>query len=275
LTAAAAVDEAKGALEQTQRLVAVARQTADASAADAERAGYDARRYEDLVKTSDASRQRYEQAVADARGTEARLRGARGSVSATETQVEQARARLDDANAAPQRVAMKEAQLANASAVAAQARAALHQAQLNLAYTKVVAPVSGRVTRRGVEPGDVIQHGQALTNLVADPPWVVANFKETQLTRMRPGQPVRIRVDALPDLRLKGHLDSVQPGSGSRFELLPPENATGNFVKVVQRVPVKILFDGLDVETMHRLGPGMSVEPVVDVGAPGTAPSGK
>src|SRR5262249_25698868 len=123
---------------------------------------------------------------------------------------------------------------------------------------------------RGVEPGDVIQRGQALTNLVADPPWVVANFKETQITRMRVGQPVSVRVDALPDLHLSGHVESVQPGSGARFTLLPPENATGNYVKVVQRVPVKILLDNIDAATMHRLGPGMSVVPTVDVGAPGT-----
>ena len=269
-TAAAAIDEAKSALQQMQHEVGVAREQVDVSAADAERAGYDAKRYADLVKTSDASRQRYEQALADARSGEAKVRGARGSVSATETQVAQAQARLADANAAPQRIAMKEAQLANASAQVAQARAALRQAELNLSYAKIVAPVDGRVTRRAVEPGDVIQHGQALTNLVADPPWVVANFKETQLVRMRPGQPVRVRIDSQPDLRLKGHLDSVQPGTGSRFALLPAENATGNYIKVVQRVPVKILLDELTPEIMHRLGPGMSVVPVVDVGAPGT-----
>jgi len=100
---------------------------------------------------------------------------------------------------------------------------------------------------------------------------VTANFKETQLARMKPGQPAAIRIDALPDRVFKGHVDSVQPGSGSRFTLLPPENATGNYVKVVQRVPVKILFDNLDAATMHRFGPGMSVEPTVDVGAPSTS----
>jgi membrane fusion protein (multidrug efflux system) len=163
---------------------------------------------------------------------------------------------------------MKEAALANANSQAAQARAALQQAELNLSYTKLVAPVSGRVTKRSVEPGNVIQRGQILTDLVADPLWVVANFKETQVTLMKTGQPVTIRVDALPGLRLKGHVESMQPGSGSRFTLLPPENATGNYVKVVQRVPVKIVLDGIDAATMHRLGPGMSVVPTVDVGAP-------
>ncbi len=270
VTATAGVDQARQALEAAQHQVAVLRQTADASKADAERAASDVRRYEDLVRTSDASRQRYEQAVADARGSEARFKGSRASITAAEAQVAEAQARLDDANAAPQRVAMKTAQLAVASAQVEQARAALQQAQLNLSYTKVLAPAAGRVTKRGVEPGDVIQHGQALTNLVADPPYVVANFKETQLRRMHPGQPVTIRIDAMPDLRLTGHVDSIQPGSGSRFTLLPPENATGNFVKVVQRVPVKILFDNIDAATMHRFGPGMSVVPTVDVSAPGT-----
>ena len=269
VSSAAAVDQAKSALALALHQVAVARQQADASEADATRAGSDFKRYEDLVKTSDASRQRYEQAVAEARGSEARLRGARGSVSASESQVAEAQARLDDANAAPQRISMKEAQLATAKALVAQAEAALHQAQLNLSYTKVGASVSGRIAKKAVEPGNVIQRGQILSDLVADPLWVIANFKETQLARMKIGQPVSIRINSLPDLRLKGHVDSFQPGSGSRFALLPPENATGNYVKVVQRVPVKIVFDGVDVTTMHRFGPGMSVVPTVDVGAPG------
>jgi membrane fusion protein (multidrug efflux system) len=270
VTANANFEEAKNGLEQVQHQVSATQQQTDAAKADAERAASDVKRYEDLVRTSDASRQRYEQAVADARGTDAREKAARATVTATQAQVAQAIARLDDAKAVSQRIAMKEAQLATAIAEVARAQSALHQAELNLSYTKVVSPLTGRVTKRGVEPGDVIQRGQALTNLVADPPWVVANFKETQLTRMQPGQPVSVRVDAFPSMRLHGHVDSVQPGSGSRFALLPPENATGNYVKVVQRVPVKIVLDGLDAATMAQLGAGMSVEPTVDVGAPGS-----
>ncbi len=195
VSSAAAVDQAKSALALALHQVAVARQQADASEADATRAGSDFKRYEDLVKTSDASRQRYEQAVAEARGSEARLRGARGSVSASESQVAEAQARLDDANAAPQRISMKEAQLATAKALVAQAEAALHQAQLNLSYTKVGASVSGRIAKKAVEPGNVIQRGQILSDLVADPLWVIANFKETQLARMKIGQPVSIRIE--------------------------------------------------------------------------------
>jgi len=276
VTATAGVAQARDSLAQAQHQVAVVRQQAEASQADAIRAASDIKRYTDLVKTSDASRQRYDQALADARSTEARFRGSLSSVTAAQSQVAVAQAQLDDANAAPQRIDVKAAQVAVAAGQVEQAQAALRQAELNLSYTKVVAPVSGRLTKRAVEPGDVIQRGQALTELVADPPWVTANFKETQLARMRVGQPVSIHVDALPDLQLMGHVASIQPGSGSRFTLLPPENATGNYVKVVQRVPVKILFDHLDTATMHRFGPGMSVEPTVDVGAPGTeATTGK
>ncbi len=271
VSANAGLDEAKNALDQIQHQVSVVQQQKDAAQADADRAASDVKRYEDLVKTSDASKQRYEQAVADARGSEARQKAAGSTVTATRAQVAQAQARLDDANAIPQRIAMKEAQLAIAKSEVARAQSALHQAELNLSYTKVVAPVAGRVTKRGVQAGDVIARGQALTNLVADPPWVVANFKETQLVRMKPGQPVKVRVDAFPDLRLKGHVDSIQPGSGSRFALLPPENATGNYVKVVQRVPVKIVLDDLDDTTLRKLGAGMSVEPTVDVGADGVS----
>ena len=275
ITSAAAIDQAKGELDQMQHEVQVAKLSADASAADAERAGYDAKRYADLVKSDDASRQRYEQAVADARSSEAKLKGAQRSVNASQTQIDQAQAKLADANAAPNRVAMKEAALVNAQAQVAQAEATLHQAELNLSYTKILAPVAGRITKKAIEPGNVIQRGQILANLVPDPLWVVANYKETQIVRMRPGQPATIKVDAAPELHLKGHVDSLQPGSGSRFTLLPPENATGNFVKVVQRVPVKIVLDGVDAATMHRLGPGMSVEPTVDVSVENPPPAAK
>ncbi len=267
ITAAANLEQARHALDEAQHQVGVARQQADAQEADSARYGSDVKRYSDLVKTDDASRQRFEQAEADARGSEARARAARQSVTASEAQAAQAQARLQDATAVPQRIAMKEAALATADAQVQIAQAAVKQAGLNLSYTKILAPMSGRVTKRSVEPGDVIQRGQALTNLVVDPPWVVANFKETQLGRMRPGAPVRIGIDAYPSLSLKGHVESIQPGSGSRFTLLPPENATGNFVKVVQRVPVKIVFDQLDAATMRLLAPGMSADPDVDVGA--------
>jgi len=137
-------------------------------------------------------------------------------------------------------------------------------AELNDSYTKVFAPESGRVTRKSVEPGDYVQVGQNLLALIPSNIWVTANFKENQLRLMRPGQPVEIEVDALGGKKFKGHIDSIQMGSGAAFSLLPPENATGNYVKVVQRVPVKIRFDSIP-DVGLPLGPGESVVPTIKV----------
>jgi membrane fusion protein, multidrug efflux system len=144
------------------------------------------------------------------------------------------------------------------------ARQRLNQATLQLSYTTITAPEAGRVTRRAVEEGMFVEPGQQLMAIVTDDLWVVANFKETQLAHIRPGQPVDIRVDAYPGHRFRGHVDSIQAGTGARFSLLPPENATGNYVKVVQRVPVKIVFDE-PPDPNFPLGPGMSVVPRVHV----------
>ena len=142
--------------------------------------------------------------------------------------------------------------------------AAVEQAELNLGYTKIKAPIDGYVTKEAVAIGDYLQVGQTLMALVPPRVWVIANFKETQLRSMRPGQPATISVDAYPNLKLQGGVDSIQAGSGAAFSLLPPENATGNYVKVVQRVPVKIVLD--EQQQMQRvLGPGMSVVPSVTV----------
>jgi len=161
--------------------------------------------------------------------------------------------------------------IADAAVVAAQgddakARADLQRAQINLGYCQIRAPESGRITRKNVEPGEYVSVGEALLALVPPQVWVVADFKETQLTYMRPNQPVSIHVDAYPDQEFSGRVESFQAGTGSRFSMLPAENATGNFVKIVQRVPVKILLDpdqtnGSDV----LLAPGMSVEAEVKV----------
>jgi len=133
------------------------------------------------------------------------------------------------------------------------------QAQLNLSYTKISAAEAGSVANKTVEVGNYVQPGQVLLSIVPDTLYVTANFEETQLTRVRPGQRTTIRVDAFPGLRLEGRVDSLQRGTGSQFALLPPENATGNFVKVVQRVPVKITFNEPG-EALHWISPGMSVE---------------
>jgi membrane fusion protein (multidrug efflux system) len=271
-TTGAAIDQARQAVQQAKQQVSSARQQADAAGADAVRAAADVKRYDDLFQKAVASKQRLEQAMADARSTNAHWRAAQMDAIAAQAGQAQAEARLTDALAAPQRVAQKEAQLANAKALVAQAQANLRGTELNLSYTRLVAPQAGRIGRRAVNAGDVVQKNQTLTNLVVDPPWITANFKETQLTRMHPDQPVSVSIDAFPGHVFHGHVESIQPGSGARFSLLPPENATGNYVKVVQRVPVKIVFDDLADGMVHRLSPGMSVVPEVDVGAKPDAP---
>lgn len=153
----------------------------------------------------------------------------------------------------------------SAEAQVAVAQARLAQAEKDLADTKVIAPEAGIVTDRGVEQGAYVQTGQQLFSLLPAERWVIANFKETQIAHMKPGQPVDIRIDAYGSRHFKGHVDSIQRGSGVRFSLFPPENATGNYVKIVQRVPVKILFDEGQLTDDVVIGPGMSVVPTVDV----------
>ena len=179
-------------------------------------------------------------------------------------QVAQAEAAIREADQVAQTVAQAEARVRELDAQVALAKARLDQAALDLSWTNVVAPQDGWITRRNVEQGNYVAAGQAIMALVTNQLWVTANFKEDQLNRMRPGQPVDITVDAYSDLRLKGHVDSIQLGSGQRFSAFPAENATGNFVKIVQRVPVKILIDsGLDPDRPLPLG--LSVNPVVRV----------
>ncbi len=189
-------------------------------------------------------------------------------------ELRRAEAQLASAKSAPKQVAQSRSQAVGAEADAARAQADVHQAQLNLSYTKIYAPVAGHVTRKNVELGAYVQVGQPLLAVVEPDVWVVANFKETQLSAMRPGQPVTVNVDTYPGIDFKAHVDSVQRGSGARFSLLPPENATGNYVKVVQRVPVKIAFDDPRQISQYVLGPGMSVVPTVNVAMAGKSASG-
>lgn len=188
----------------------------------------------------------------------------KSQLNEAQTTVGQAKSRLGQAKGQTLQVGVTRSQADAYSADIEQAEAALKQAELELSYTRVTAPEPGRVTRKSVEPGAFIQTGQSLFALVPKDLWVVANFKETQLKRMRPGQPVSIRVDAYPDFDFEGRIDSIQSGTGARFSLLPPENATGNYVKVVQRMPVKIVFDK-PLPGDLTMGPGMSVTPVVTV----------
>ncbi|HXI69820.1 MAG TPA: HlyD family secretion protein [Verrucomicrobiae bacterium] len=189
-------------------------------------------------------------------------------IDAAETQVRSTAADVlvarNKISAAEAQSALSLASVGTAKAKIAQSEAALRQAELNLSYTKITAPEAGRVTRRVVEQGNYIQPGQSLLAIVPKNIWVIANYKETQLTHMRPGQPVAVEVDAYPQFKFKGHVDSIQNGAGARFSLFPPENATGNYIKVVQRVPVKIVLDETP-ESDLALGPGMSVDPKVRV----------
>ncbi|EKM6459665.1 HlyD family secretion protein [Cronobacter dublinensis] len=176
-----------------------------------------------------------------------------------------AKAQLEVAEQVQLQIRQQETNVEARESQVAQARAQLQTADLNLSYTEVRAPFDGFVTKRNVQNGTLVQAGSALFSLVSPEIWVVANFKESQLERMRPGDKVSISVDAFPDLELEGHVESIQQGSGSRFSAFPAENATGNFVKIVQRVPVKIVIDkGLE-HWDQPLPLGLSVEPEVTV----------
>ncbi|MGF6542366.1 HlyD family secretion protein [Paraburkholderia youngii] len=178
--------------------------------------------------------------------------------------VEQARAQQRTASLVPQQLREAEASVDERRQQVHQAEAQLEQAQLNLSYCEVRAPSDGWITRRNVQLGSFLTAGVSLFSIVTPQVWITANFKESQLERMRPGDKVKVEVDAYPKLDLRGHVDSVQLGSGSRFSAFPTENATGNFVKIVQRVPVKIIIDeGLPRD--HPLGLGLSVTPKVNL----------
>ncbi len=211
-----------------------------------------------------AAQSRVDEADAALGSAEENYRQSLAQVDVTRSQVEESRGRLQDANAAPERIDVSQSQLETAEAGIAAADAAVHEAELELSYAKIVAPEDGYVTRKTVEEGQLVQVGTPLMAISqSDEIWVVANFKETQLEDMQIGQPVTIKVDAYPGKSFRGKVESFQVGTGSRFSVLPPENATGNYVKVVQRVPVKIVFDEQPDKVL--LAPGMSVEPTVKV----------
>jgi membrane fusion protein (multidrug efflux system) len=224
-----------------------------AAAAAATRAKADFERSQELRQQNTISQQEFDSAQAVAQQAEANLNAARQKAAADESRITEAGAQL---NATEAGVSMALAQFR-------QAQTSVQAAQLNLSYTKIFAPSDGRVTRKAVEAGDYVQTGQTLLSIVPNEVWVVANFKESQLKHMKPGQPALVEIDALGKT-LRAHVDSVQAGSGARFSLLPPENATGNYVKVVQRVPVKIVFDE-PLPAGHVIGPGLSVTPDVQV----------
>lgn len=189
---------------------------------------------------------------------------ASAQLRSAEAELASARAQLEVASQVKLQIRQQETNVEARARQVDQAKAQLETAELNLSYTEVRAPFDGFVTLRNVQLGSLVQAGTALFSVVSPDIWVTANFKESQLERMRPGNKVQLSVDAYPDMELEGHIDSIQQGSGSRFSAFPAENATGNFVKIVQRVPVKIVIDkGLDAN--HPLPLGLSVEPKVTV----------
>ena len=224
-----------------------------AATATAARAKADFERSQELRKENTISQQEFDSAQAVDQQAEANLNAARQKAAADESRINEAGAQL---NATEAGVSMALAQFR-------QAQTGVQSAQLELSYTKIFAPCDGRVTRKSVEAGDYVQTGQMLMSIVPAEVWVVANFKESQLKHMKPGQPALVEIDALGKT-LRAHVDSIQAGSGAAFSLLPPENATGNYVKVVQRVPVKIVFDE-PLPAGHTIGPGLSVTPDVQV----------
>jgi membrane fusion protein, multidrug efflux system len=260
-TAARAVELQQAKLAAAEARLQQVQAALAGATTESERAAAEADRYQQLTERA-VSRLKLQDLEAARTAAAAALRGAQQATTSAQAEVAAAKARLGTAEAERARVDVATAARQRREAELEQARAALHEAQLQQSYTRIVAPTNGRVTKKSVLPGTFVQTGQTLMTLVGTEIWVVANFKETQLQHMQPGLSVSIYVDAY-GIELDGHIDSVQSGSGAAFSLLPPENATGNYVKVVQRVPVKIVFDQQPDPKVYHLGPGMSVEPTV------------
>jgi len=245
-TADASIHDFDAQLALQQSVIAQQKANISAASATLKYAKQDHTRYRDLMQTGYGTVQRYQSAEAMLQEAVAKLQQSRAGLAA-----------------AKKKLSVLNSQRGKAKAQRDKALATEHQAELNLSYTVIKAPVDGTVGARSLRVGQYVQAG---TQLMAVVPlhavYVVGNYKETQLTDMRAGQPATITVDGFPDVKLKGHIDSLSPASGLEFSLLPPDNATGNFTKIVQRVPVKIVID--DNKLTGLLRPGMSVEPTVD-----------
>ena len=269
--AEAAKEQALAGLESEQANLVAAQHKLEQDEAVYARAERDRVRYLALVEKHEISRSDYDaretEAAADAQGVEtdrAAISSAEQRIAERRNVVVQRQAEIEAARSAPQQVTDARAKSESASGHLKQARADLRSAQLNLSYTKIYAPVSGIIGRKTVEVGHRIQPGQGLLVIVpVDDVWITANFKEVQLKRMQPGQPVTIHVDTF-GRDYKGHVESLPGAAGPLFSLFPPENATGNYVKVVQRFPVRIRLNKSE-DAERRLRPGMSVEPTVKV----------
>jgi membrane fusion protein (multidrug efflux system) len=263
------VASARAGIQAAQQQFQAAKAQLQEAEANNVKAQNDLARYKQLVEKQEISHQQYDQATAAAQAGAAGVEAARATADAADQQVTQAKGRLVQAeanwryaNTAPKQMQISQARAQSALAQAERMKANLDQAELNLQYTKIVAPVNGVVSNRTVEVGQNVAPGQELMKVInLDDIWITANFKETQLRDMHAGQRVTIEVDA-NGRKYNGKVDSIAGASGARFSLLPPENATGNYVKVVQRVPVKIVLDpGSNKD--QSLRPGLSVTPKV------------
>ena len=274
-SAKTAVANAEAALKAAEQNYESAKAKLVEAQANAAKSDADLERAKQLVVKEDISRQQYDYAVAAAAANQAAVTSAQAGVRAAEQSVYEAQGKLlqakndlQTAETAPEQVSLTRSNAQAADAKVLQRKAQLAQAELNLGYTVIRSPVTAIVGKKSVEVGQNVSIGQELVDVVPlDDVWVTANFKETQLAHMRPGQPVEVQVDAY-GRKWKGHVTNMGGGTGSVFSLLPPENATGNYVKVVQRVPVRIDFDraaGQEFNAEGLLKPGLSVEPEVRV----------
>ena len=256
------VDEAR---EQLRRL----QEESKSQKALLDKATWDRDRFNKLYQQQAISRQQYDEAqtqyeVAFSRhqGSLAAQQALQKTIAGLGEQIKRAQAQVVFAETGRQGVKIKKRQLEAAKAELSLAEARLEQARLQLSYTRIQAPARGHITKKNVEAGNLVQAGQPLMALVPlENLWIVANYKETQLTRVKPGQEVTIKVDTFAGKKIKGRVESLMAGTGSAFSLFPPENATGNFVKIVQRLPVKIVFD--KNQELPPLRIGMSVEPTI------------
>lgn len=269
------VQSATAAVAQAQKEVLAAEARVAQAKANSVKANLDVDRYKPLVEKDVISKQQFDAAVAAAEANRAAVLEAESTLIGQQEAVRQAQQKLAQARYGaleaskngPSQVKAQQARAQAAAADVKQAQAKVDQAKLNLSYTKITAPTTGIVNRKNVHVGANLSVGQDLMTIIPlNNLWVTANFKETQLERMRPGQKVIIRVDALGGRRLHGEVRQIGGATGSRLSLFPPENATGNFVKVVQRIPVRINFTNLDQENSDfQLRPGFSVTPIVQV----------
>lgn len=276
--AKASVNMSDKQISQSKAVLSQASQEVKSANAEFNLAQIEFTRYSNLFKKGAVSKQSYDKASTNYKtvkskynsalqkeaGTQASLEAAYASKEVAMKNLEQAVEKLKGANTVNQQVEMSSANHKVTVADIKELQAESRLARLNLSYTKIYAPQDGRITSKTVEPGSYVQVGQALLAIIPNKVWVIANFKETQLTNIRKGQPVEIKVDTYPNVKFKGTVDSIQFATGSQTSLFPPENAVGSFVKVVQRVPVKILFAD-KIDSRYHVVPGMSVIPEIKV----------